>query len=98
LFQGDPVEGNEHLRTPVAAGIEIMRSLRGRVTGMAMPHLVIDAPGGGGKIPIGPSYVEKFSNGEVHLRNWEGRAVRYVESAARDLHCAYDEIYFGGAA
>jgi lysine 2,3-aminomutase len=95
LFQGDPVEGTDHLRTPVAAGIEIMRSLRGRVTGMAMPHLVIDAPGGGGKIPIGPNYVETFAEGEVMLRNWEGRVVRYVEPVARDLRCAYDEVYFG---
>jgi lysine 2,3-aminomutase len=96
LFQGDPVEGTDHLRTPVSAGIEIMRSLRGRVTGMAMPHLVIDAPGGGGKIPIGPTYVEAVTDGELRLRNWEGRPVRYVEPAVRDLSCAYDEIYFGG--
>ena len=56
LFQGDPVQGTDHLRTPVGAGIEIMERLRGRITGMGIPQLVIDAPGGGGKIPIGPNY------------------------------------------
>jgi lysine 2,3-aminomutase len=95
LFQGDPVEGTDHLRTPVQAGIDIMRSLRGRVTGMAMPHLVLDAPGGGGKIPIGPSYVEEITDEAISLRNWEGKQVRYVEPAERDCSCAYDEVYFG---
>ena len=95
LFQGDPVEGTDHLRTPVAAGIEIMRQLRGRVTGMAMPDLVIDAPGGGGKIPIGPDYVLQHDEREMTLRNYEGRVVRYVEPAERDCSCAYDAVYFG---
>ncbi len=95
LFQGDPVEGTDHLRTPVQAGIDIMRNLRGRVTGMAMPHLVLDAPGGGGKIPIGPTYVEDVADDAVTLRNWEGKQVRYVEPVERDCRCAYDEVYFG---
>src|SRR5262249_26333565 len=54
LFQGDPVAGTDHLRTPVACGIEIMEGLRGHVSGMAIPHLVIDAPGGRGNLPLGP--------------------------------------------
>ncbi len=95
LFQGDPVEGTDHLRTPVAAGIEIMNQLRGRVTGMAMPHLVLDAPGGGGKIPIGPSYILSWGEREVTLRNYENRVVSYVEPEERDCSCAYDEVYFG---
>jgi lysine 2,3-aminomutase len=96
LFQGDPVSGTDHLRTPVGAGIEIMEHLRGRVTGLAIPHLVIDAPGGGGKIPIGPNYVTAWGAGKLTLRNWEHRAVTYVEPAERDCRCAYDEIYFAG--
>ena len=57
LFQGDTVVGTDHLRTPVEAAIRLMDGLRGWMTGMAIPHLVIDAPGGGGKIPIGPDYL-----------------------------------------
>jgi lysine 2,3-aminomutase len=95
LFQGDPVEGTDHLRTPVAAGIEIMEQLRGRVTGMAIPHLVVDAPGGGGKIPVGPSYVLSWAPDHLLLRNYENRTVKYVEPKERDCSCAYDQIYFG---
>ena len=94
LFQGDPVTGTDHLRTPVGAGIEIINQLRGRVSGMAIPHLVIDAPGGGGKIPIGPNYVLQSGSGEWLLRNYENRVVRYVEPEARDCSCPYDPIYF----
>jgi lysine 2,3-aminomutase len=93
LFQGDPVAGTDHLRTPVGAGVEIMEQLRGRVTGMAMPHLVIDAPGGGGKVPIGPNYVLAWGADRVKLRNWEGRTVEYVEPRERDCSCPYDEVW-----
>jgi len=95
LFQGDPVEGTDHLRTPVGAGIEIMEHLRGRLTGMGIPHLVIDAPGGGGKIPIGPSYVLGFGVDRVLLRDYQHRPVTYVEPAERDCACPYDPVYFG---
>jgi lysine 2,3-aminomutase len=94
LFQGDPVTGTDHLRTPVGCGIEIMEHLRGRVTGMAVPHLVIDAPGGGGKIPIGPNYLLTHGADEVTLRNYQNRVVRYVEPEVRDCRCPYDEVYF----
>jgi lysine 2,3-aminomutase len=96
LFQGDPVFGTDHLRTPVGAGIAIMEHLRGRVTGMAIPHLVIDAPGGGGKVPIGPSYVLGWGSDRLTLRNWEGKVVEYVEPAERDTDCPYDEVWFAG--
>jgi lysine 2,3-aminomutase len=96
LFQGDPVVGTDHLRTPVAKGIEIMERLRGRVTGMAMPHLVIDAPGGGGKIPIGPNYVLAWGVEGVKLRNWEGKVVEYGEPRERDCRCEYEEVRRGG--
>ena len=94
LFQGDPVFGTDHLRTPVGTGIEIMESLRGRVTGMAIPHLVIDAPGGGGKLPIGPNYVLAWGAERLKLRNWEGKIVEYVEPAERDVSCPYDAVWF----
>jgi lysine 2,3-aminomutase len=94
LFQGDPVSGTDHLRTPVGAGVEIMEHLRGRVTGMAIPHLVIDAPGGGGKLPVGPNYVLAWGADRLKLRNWEGRVVEYVEPAERDASCPYEEVWF----
>lgn len=94
LFQGDPVFGTDHLRTPVAAGIEILDELRGYVSGMAVPHLVIDAPGGGGKIPIGPNYLLSMGLSSVRLRNYEGRIVEYVEPRERDCSCPYEEVYF----
>jgi lysine 2,3-aminomutase len=90
LFQGDPVTGTDHLRTPVSCGIEIMEHLRGRITGMGIPHLVIDSPGGGGKIPIGPNYVLAWRPDGVLLRNWENKTVSYVEPEARDCTCTYD--------
>jgi lysine 2,3-aminomutase len=70
LFQGDPVTGTDHLRTPVGAGVEIMEHLRGRLSGLGIPHLVIDAPGGGGKIPVGPNYVLGWGAEAVTLRDW----------------------------
>ncbi len=94
LFQGDPVEGTDHLRTPVGAGIEIMNALRGRLTGMGIPHLVVDAPGGGGKIPVGPNYILSWGADRLTLRNYENRVVEYVEPAERDCACPYDEVYF----
>jgi lysine 2,3-aminomutase len=94
LFQGDPVHGTDHLRTPVSAGIAIMEKLRGRLTGMAMPQLVLDAPGGGGKIPIGPNYLLTHGPDRVKLRNYEDRIVEYVEPRERDCACPYEEVYF----
>jgi lysine 2,3-aminomutase len=97
LFQGDPVFGTDHLRTPVGAGIEIMDRLRGRVTGMAIPHFVIDAPGGGGKIPIGPNYLLTHGVDRLVLRNYEGKIVEYIEPKERDCSCPYEAVYFGDA-
>lgn len=95
LFQGDPVLGTDHLRTPVAAGIEIMDQLRGWVTGMALPQLVIDAPGGGGKLPIGPQYLLAQGVDELRLRNYRDQPFRYLEPRDRDCACPYEERYFG---
>jgi len=79
LYQCDPIPGSAHFRTPVATGLEIIRGLRGYTSGYAVPHLVIDAPGGGGKIPILPDYIEE-KNGEGYiLRNYQGKRFLYKE-------------------
>jgi lysine 2,3-aminomutase len=96
LFQGDTVAGTDHLRTPVEEAIAIMDGMRGWMTGMGIPHLVIDAPGGGGKIPIGPSYVKEIGAEWVKLRNYRGVEIAYPQPAERDCRVAYDEVYFAG--
>jgi lysine 2,3-aminomutase len=97
LFQGDTVLGTDHLRTPVDAAIAIMDGMRGWMSGMAIPHLVIDAPGGGGKIPIGPSYVLGRDHDHLTLRTYDGKQVRYPEPRERDCSVAYDDVFFGDA-
>lgn len=77
LYACDLIEGSEHLRAPVAKGLEIIRSLRGHTTGFAVPQFVIDAPGGGGKIPISPDYTEGVREGWIELRNYEGQRASY---------------------
>jgi lysine 2,3-aminomutase len=96
LFQGDTVLGTDHLRTPVDAAIAIMEGMRGWMSGMAIPHLVIDAPGGGGKIPIGPSYVVDRDRDHVTLRTYRGSTVRYPQPRDHDVSVPYDAIYFAG--
>jgi lysine 2,3-aminomutase len=97
LFQGDVAEGTGHLRTSVETGIALMEQLRGHISGLAVPHLVIDTPGGMGKVSIGPDYVVERGPEHWMLRNYEGRTVRYPQPAESDPTCAYDEIYFGRA-
>jgi lysine 2,3-aminomutase len=82
LFQCDLVRGVEHFRTPLARGIEIMEYLRGRVSGLAIPQFVVDAPHGGGKIPVLPTYVVSMSPTHTVLRNCEGMLVSYPEPYA----------------
>lgn len=77
LHQCDPIVGSSHFRTPVATGQAILRELHGRTTGFAIPSLMIDAPGGGGKVPVGPVFLEGRDGDEVLLRNYEGRLYRY---------------------
>jgi lysine 2,3-aminomutase len=72
LYHADPVIGTAHLRTTVAKGVEIVEGLRGHTTGLAVPTYVVDMPGGGGKVPLGPDYVVSASRGPVTLRNYEG--------------------------
>jgi lysine 2,3-aminomutase len=79
LYQCDLVEGAGHFRTPVAKGIEIMEGLRGHTSGYAVPQYIVDAPGGGGKIPLSPNYLISMSDHKIILRNYEGYITTYEE-------------------
>jgi lysine 2,3-aminomutase len=96
LFQGDTVIGTDHLRTPVEAAQELYRGLRGWMNGMAVPMLVLDAPGGGGKVPIVPSYIERIDEREVSVRTYRGERIVYPQPRERDCSVAYDAVYFAG--
>lgn len=79
LYQCDLVEGAGHFRTPVAKGIEIIEGLRGHTSGFAVPQFIVDAPGGGGKIPLQPNYMLSMSDHKIVLRNYEGFVTTYEE-------------------
>ena len=79
LYQCDLSQGIEHFRTSVATGIEIIESLRGHTSGLAVPTYVVDAPGGGGKIPVMPQYMISQSDGQVILRNYQGNIFGYTQ-------------------
>ena len=79
LYQCDLSEGLTHFRTPVGKGIEIIESLVGHTSGFAVPTYVIDAPGGGGKIPVMPNYIVSWGTNKVILRNYEGVITSYTE-------------------
>jgi lysine 2,3-aminomutase len=83
IYQCDQVAGAEHFRTTVEKGLEIIKALRGWTSGLAVPHFVIDAPGGGGKIPLLPEYVESISDTDVVLRNYTG--ARFVYKQPKEL-------------
>ncbi len=80
IYQCDLISGSAHLRASVRKGIEIMEGLRGHTTGYAVPQFVIDAPGGGGKVPVNPEYVLRADADRVVLRNFEGRVFEYPEA------------------
>jgi lysine 2,3-aminomutase len=79
IYQCDPILGSSHFRTPVERGVEIIRRLRGFTSGYAIPQFVIDAPGGGGKIPVNPDYVVGRDGDDLILRNYEGGLYRYPD-------------------
>jgi len=79
LYQCDPVQGSSHFRTTVEKGLEILAGLRGHTTGYAVPHYVIDAPGGGGKIPLLPNYVQGHDGTDLLLQNYKGNLHRYPD-------------------
>jgi lysine 2,3-aminomutase len=82
LYQCDPISGSSHFRTSVAKGLEIIAGLRGYTTGYAVPTYVIDAPGGGGKIPLQPDCVVGREGDNLLLRNYEGQIFRYPDSVS----------------
>jgi lysine 2,3-aminomutase len=79
IYQCDPVRGTGHFRTPVSVGINIIEKLRGHTSGYAVPTYVIDGPGGGGKIPVGPNYVLSQAKGKYVLRNYRSKIYTYLE-------------------
>ncbi len=89
IYQCDLSMGLEHFRTPVSKGIEIMEGLRGHTSGYAVPTFVVDAPGGGGKTPVMPTYIISQSPGRIVLRNYEGVITTYTEPTdyKNDCHC-----------
>src|SRR5438067_13158620 len=97
LHQMDLAEGLEHLRTPLARGVEILQALRGWTSGLAVPHLAVDLPGGGGKVTLQPDYVLERTAGETVLRNYRGESYRYPEPSEIDCSVPYDEVFYPGA-
>jgi len=79
LYQCDPIPGSGHFRTSISKGLDIIRGLRGFTSGYAVPQYVVDAPGGGGKIPLLPDYYRGHENGFALLENYEGRVFRYPD-------------------
>ncbi|MCF8297324.1 MAG: KamA family radical SAM protein [Saprospiraceae bacterium] len=79
LYQCDPIPGSSHFRTPITKGLEIIQGLRGFTSGYAIPHYVIDAPGGGGKIPLIPEYYQGRKGDNIILKNYEGKTYKYYD-------------------
>ncbi len=90
LHQMDVIEGGEHLRTPIAKGIEIIAALRGFSSGLAVPHLAIDLPGGGGKVTLQPEYRIGRSVGSTVFRSFRGGEFAYPDASDEDCSCPYD--------
>jgi lysine 2,3-aminomutase len=79
IYQADLTKGANHFRTPIDVGLEIMDKLRGHISGLAVPYFVIDAPGGGGKIPLLPDYVLARDKDRILLRNFRNEVFEYPE-------------------
>lgn len=93
IYQCDLINGSSHLRTSVAKGIEIIEGLRGHTTGYGVPQFVIDAPGGGGKVPINPGYILYHDNEKIVIRNYEGKIFEYPETGTENLQFAPQREY-----
>lgn len=94
LHQMDVAEGLEHLRTPLAAGVQILEQLRGWTSGLAVPHLAVDLPGGGGKVTLQPQYVVGKTATETQFRNYRGDSYSYPEPRETDCSVPYDEVFY----
>jgi lysine 2,3-aminomutase len=81
IYQCDPVQGTSHFRTSIDTGLNIMEHLRGHTTGYAIPTYVVDAPAGGGKIPVSPDYIVSREPGKTVLRNYKGDVYEYIEES-----------------
>src|SRR5258707_880238 len=95
IYMCDQVAGAEHFRTTVEKGLEIIKSLRGWTSGLAVPHFVIDAPGGGGKIPLLPEYVESINDDEVVLRNYAGQRFTYKQPRQAEVPVEFEPVLVG---
>jgi lysine 2,3-aminomutase len=104
LHQGDVAQGTGHLRTALATGVEIQRALRGHTSGLAVPHLAVDLPGGGGKVTLQPDY--RLPPGEAPaqapggprgtwFRSWRGEPYLYPDPPETDASCPYDVVFYG---
>lgn len=93
LHQMDVAEGCEHLRTPIEKGVEILNQLRGFTTGLAVPHLAVDLPGGGGKVTLQPDYVVEKTTAQTVFRNFKGERYAYPEPKETDCSCPYDAVW-----
>ena len=94
LHQMDVAEGLEHLRTPIEKGVEILRGLRGFTSGLAVPHLAVDLPGGGGKVTLQPDYLVERRGSHTVFRNYLGERYAYPEPRETDCSVPYDEIFY----
>ena len=93
IYQCDLINGSAHLRTSVRRGLQLMEQLRGHTTGYAVPQYVIDAPGGGGKVPVNPNYILSHNADRVVIRNFEGKVFEYPEAPdGTPLHSPPDSI------
>jgi len=81
IYQCDPIIGSRHFRTSVAAGVKVMQKMRGFTTGYAVPTYVIDAPGGGGKVPVSPNYMISYQDGKCVIKNYDGNEYSYIDPA-----------------
>ncbi len=95
IYMCDQVAGAEHFRTTVEKGLEIIKALRGWTSGLAVPHFVIDAPGGGGKIPLLPEYVESINDDEVVLRNYAGQRFTYKQPQPAEVPVEFEAVLVG---
>ncbi|MDQ3264889.1 MAG: KamA family radical SAM protein [Myxococcota bacterium] len=98
LHQMDVAEGCEHLRTPLEKGLEILSQLRGHTTGLAIPHLAVDLPGGGGKVTLQPDYTVERGEKEWVFNNFRGQRYTYPQPEETDCSCPYDAVWTGRSA
>ena len=93
LHHMDVAQGTTHLRTPLAKGLEIIKALRGWTSGLAVPHLAVDLPGGGGKVTMQPNYLLEERLHETVFYNYRGDRYTYPKADTTDCSCPYEEVW-----